>query len=393
MLPLATCGRGGRGVRGSDDHHHMRQALRLAARAAGRVHPNPMVGCVIVQQGEVVGQGWHHRAGAAHAEVEALRHAGDRARGATVYVTLEPCVHYGRTPPCAPALLAAAVARVVVAMIDPNPMVAGQGVAALRAAGVEVTLGCCQQEAEQLNAAFVSWVTRGRPLVTLKAALSLDGKMATESGESRWITGSAARQWAHRLRDRHDLVMTGIGTVLSDDPRLNCRLSAGRDPIRLVVDSQLRLPDHAAILSSSTTAPLWLASTEQADRDRWSLLQQQMTVNGSRLISCRATAAGRVDLADLLVQLAAAGITSVLCETGSCLSGALLAQQLVDRVALFLAPRLVGGHAAIGLLASGVARLVQTPWIQDMEMRPLGDDVLVMGSVCYPAEGEPCLPA
>ncbi|MBF0158770.1 MAG: bifunctional diaminohydroxyphosphoribosylaminopyrimidine deaminase/5-amino-6-(5-phosphoribosylamino)uracil reductase RibD [Magnetococcales bacterium] len=376
-----------------DDRDHMRHALRLAARAIGRVHPNPVVGCVIVQQGTVIGHGFHHRAGEPHAEIEALRRAGERACGSSVYVTLEPCVHYGRTPPCVSALIAARVAQVHVAMIDPNPKVAGQGVAALRAAGIEVSVGLCQSEAEALNAPFTTWITQGRPLVTLKSALSLDGKMATHSGESQWITSPEARQWGHRMRDQHDMVMTGIGTVCHDDPRLNCRWPRGRDPIRLVVDSRLRMPDHAAILSSSTTAPLWLAVSDQANIDRWPLLQQQLTAPGSRLLSCRTTVNGQVDLVDLLSQLGTAGITSLLCETGYRLSAAMLAQRLVDRIALFLAPRLIGGQEAAGLLATGVSQLSQTPWIDAVTSRWVGGDLLVTGSVRYPVAEAPCLPA
>jgi len=229
----------------SSDRTFMRRALALAARAYGRTAPNPMVGCVLVKGGRVVGEGYHHKAGMAHAEVEALRNAGSRARGGTAYVTLEPCNHTGRTGPCSEALIAAGVARVVVAMADPNPRVAGGGAARLRKAGIPVEIGLCEAEARQLGAGFVKHVTTGRPLVTLKAALTLDGRLATASGDARWVTGEAARAEVHRMRDRADAILVGAGTVAADDPSLTTRLEGararrGRDPLRVILDGRLR---------------------------------------------------------------------------------------------------------------------------------------------------------
>lgn len=392
-----------------EDLRFMRQALRLAARGVGHTRPNPVVGCVIVQAApsphaasrrcvRVIGKGFHHRAGEAHAEVLALRQAGyqphaphtegpqetTQTHGSTVYVTLEPCSHHGRTPPCADALIRAGVARVVVAMQDPNPQVAGKGVQRLRDAGITVTVGLCAAEAETLNQPFITWITQKRPLLTLKMAASLDGKTATHTGESQWITGPVARQHVQKMRAQHDVVMVGIGTVLADNPRLNCRLAKGhnplsyRDPIRLVVDSTLRMPHHAAILTASTTAPLWVATTEQSSTAR----QEALRERGVLLLICRTTPSGHVDLTDLLEQLGKQNILSVLCEAGALLNTALLEANLVDRLALFLAPKLIGGQAAPGLLqGKGVALLTDAHRLTKLRITPVGEDLLLEGTL------------
>ncbi|MEO5338962.1 MAG: bifunctional diaminohydroxyphosphoribosylaminopyrimidine deaminase/5-amino-6-(5-phosphoribosylamino)uracil reductase RibD [Magnetococcus sp. MYC-9] len=371
------------------DRHYMGQALRLAGRANGHTRPNPMVGCVIVRDGRVIGKGYHPRAGEPHAEVLALRQAGEAARGATLHVTLEPCNHHGRTPPCTEALLQAAVGRVVVAMIDPNPQVAGQGVQRLREAGIPVTVGVCQEEAMALNQPFLTWITQGRPMVTMKMAASLDGKTATHTGESQWITGALARRHVQRMRSRHDLILVGIGTVLADDPRLNCRLPGGRDPIRLVVDSTLRIPLQAAILTSSATADIWIATTERAPMERRLALQAWAARRGTlQLLICRTLPSGRVDLGDLLAQLGQRGILSVLTEAGAILNAALLDAELVDRLALFLSPQLIGGQAAAGLLhGEGVARLADAHRLSGLRVTPVGEDLLLEGVMV-----KPCLP-
>ncbi|MEO5362132.1 MAG: bifunctional diaminohydroxyphosphoribosylaminopyrimidine deaminase/5-amino-6-(5-phosphoribosylamino)uracil reductase RibD [Magnetococcus sp. DMHC-8] len=373
------------------DQQFMRQALRLAGRATGRTRPNPLVGCVVVRDGRVVGKGYHQRAGEPHAEVLALRQAGAAARGATAYVTLEPCCHHGRTPPCTDALLQAGVDRVVVAMADPNPLVAGGGLQRLQAAGIAVTVGVCAEEAAVLNQPFITWITRGRPLVTLKMAASLDGKTATRTGESQWITGTAARQHVQRMRARHDAILVGIGTVLADDPRLNCRLPGGRDPVRVVVDSTLRLPLDAAILTASPTTGTWIATTEQAPPDRWEALQRLAQERGFEVqrLLCRTTPAGRVELTDLMVQLGQRGILSLLTEAGAILNAALLDAGLVDRLALFLAPQLIGGQDAAGLLhGEGVASLADAHRLTALRVTPVGDDLLLEGALV-----NPCLPA
>lgn len=379
-----------------NDDHYMGQALRLAARALGRTRPNPVVGCVIVRDDRVVGKGYHHQAGRPHAEVEALRLAGASAKGATAYVTLEPCSHFGRTPPCTDALARAGIARVVAAMVDPNPRVAGRGVEDLKEHGMEVKVGVRETDARSLNLPFITWITRGRPMVTLKAASSLDGKMATRGGESQWITGEMARLRGQRLRDMHDVVMVGIGTILSDNPRLTCRLPGGRDPIRLVVDTHLRIPDDAAVFTSSESAPLWIATTGLAPADRREELAERP---GVRVLVCRQDDFGRVDLGDLLMQLGRLDVTSVLSESGGTLSHALLAARLADRLALFLAPKLVGGRDAPGFLDGvglGVERLEHAPMVVNPRLCMAGDDLVFSGEIHYPElgqspEGMPCL--
>lgn len=373
------------------DQRLMRHALRLAARGVGHTSPNPVVGCLIVQTQRaghaplphIVGKGFHQRAGEPHAEVLALRQATQHARGATVYVTLEPCSHHGRTPPCADALIQADVARVVVAMQDPNPRVAGQGLEKLRQAGIEITVGLCAEEAATLNQPFITWITQGRPMITLKMAASLDGKTATRTGESQWITGPLARQYVHRMRSRHDAVMVGVDTVLADNPRLNCRLSSQgrvpfRDPIRLVVDSQLRTPLHAAILTASTTAPLWIATTERAPHAR----RQAMEKAGVPLMFCQTTASGRVNLDDMMRQMGKKGVLSILSEAGGTLSAALVDAKLADRLALFLAPKLIGGQMAAGLLqGEGIDRLTNARQLTKLRIITVGDDLLLEGAL------------
>ncbi|MEO5378469.1 MAG: bifunctional diaminohydroxyphosphoribosylaminopyrimidine deaminase/5-amino-6-(5-phosphoribosylamino)uracil reductase RibD [Magnetococcus sp. DMHC-6] len=356
----------------------MSMAIRLAARATGRTRPNPLVGCVIVQRGgQVVGRGYHQLAGAPHAEVFALRAAGSLAAGATVYVNLEPCSHFGRTPPCCEALIQAGVARVVVAMSDPNPLVAGGGLQRLQQAGIEVSLGVGEAQAQWLNAPFVSWITRGRPLLTIKSAASLDGKTATHSGESQWITGDMARTRGQRLRDTHDVVLVGSGTVAMDNPRLTCRLANGRDPIRLVVDSTLAIPEDAQVFTSSEQAPLWIATTDRATEARRAALEKRARV---QLIYCKKNGDGRVDLVDLMGQLGKMEVTSVLSEAGGRLTQALLDAKLADRLELFLAPKLIGGRGAPGILhGEGVSCLADAWRVSNLRVTHLGEDLLIQG--------------
>lgn len=368
----------------SSDHSFMNHALRLASRARGRTRPNPMVGCVIVKEGRIVGKGYHHRAGEGHAEVLALDQARERAEGATVYVTLEPCSHYGRTPPCADTLIKAGVNRVVVAMKDPNPLVAGRGLERLRSAGIMVHLGVCEEEAHHLNQPFLTWITQKRPMLTLKMAASLDGKVATKHNESQWITGPEARLHVQKMRDRHDVVLVGSGTVLADNPRLNCRIKGGRDPIRLVVDSTLKIPLNANLFTS-TTAPLWIATTEQADSEH----SKKIESKGAEVIVCHTTKEGRVDLVDLMHHLGKRDILSVLSESGGILSHALLNAGLADRLALFLAPKFIGGREAPGMLNGlGIEHLNLAPRLNNLSITKVGEDILLEGAITAP-----CLPA
>lgn len=319
------------------DHEFMARALRLAERGLYSTTPNPRVGCLLVRDGAVVGEGWHRCAGEPHAEVHALRAAGSEARGATAYVTLEPCSHYGRTPPCAEALIAAGVGRVVAAMQDPYPQVAGRGLALLSAAGIDAECGLLEAEARELNIGFVWRMTRGRPWVRMKVAASLDGKTALNNGVSQWITGPSARVDGHRWRARACAILSGIGTVLGDDPRLNVRgVETARQPIKVVVDSRLELPLRARVLDGGGL----LLVGASGDANKAAALRER----GAEVLVLPG-AAGRVDLPALLAELARRGVSELHVEGGLRLNGALLAAGLVDELLLYLAPCLVGDDA------------------------------------------------
>ena len=349
------------------DHGMMGRALQLAERGLWTTSPNPRVGCVIVRAGEIVGEGWHEKAGEPHAEVHALRAAGDKARGATAYVTLEPCSHTGRTPPCAEALIAAGVSRVVAAMTDPNPLVAGKGLAMLQAAGVAVASGLLENEARELNIGFVSRMTRGRPWLRLKVAASLDGKTALNNGLSQWITGPAARLDGQRWRARACAILTGIGTVRDDDPQLNVRdLDTPRQPLRVVVDSRLEIPPTARILQGG---PVLIAGAVE-NPEKSALLRS----TGAEVLILP-NVAGKVELIDLLEELARRGINEVHAEAGFKLNGSLMRESLVDEIVLYLAPCLLG-HAASGLFnLPELTSLEGKRQLQIRDLRQLGEDI------------------
>ena len=352
----------------------MRAALALARRGQGKTSPNPAVGCLIVRDGAVVGRGWHKKAGTPHAEVHALNEAGSLAAGADVYVTLEPCAHFGKTPPCARALVAARVARVFVAMVDPNPLVAGKGIAILREAGIKVQVGLIEDAARELNLPFIKWIKTKRPFVILKSALTMDGKSATACGDSRWITGDRSRREVHRLRGVVDVIMVGVGTVVKDDPLLTCRVPGGKDPVRVVVDSTLRIPLHAAVFNPHSAART-IVATCSSDAARLAAVAS----HGAEVLRC-AELNGRVDLADLFARLGALGMQSILLEGGSHLAGAALRAGLIDRCLIFLAPKLVGG-AGMGLFAGeGVALMGDALRLEHMTVKRIGADLLVQGT-------------
>jgi diaminohydroxyphosphoribosylaminopyrimidine deaminase/5-amino-6-(5-phosphoribosylamino)uracil reductase len=352
------------------DHSMMARALRLAERALWTTTPNPRVGCVLVRDGWVVGEGWHEKVGEPHAEVLALNAAGRRARGATAYVTLEPCSHHGRTPPCAEALIEAGVARVVAAMTDPNPLVAGKGLALLEAAGIETACGLLETEARELNIGFVSRMTRGRPWLRLKAAASLDGKTALNNGLSQWITGPDARRDGQRWRARACAILTGIGTVRDDDPQLNVRdLETTRQPLRVVVDSKLETPLAARILQGGPC--LIVGAVEDAAK------MELLRSTGAEVLIFP-NAAGKVELKDLLDELGRRGINEVHAEAGFKLNGSLLREGLVDELLLYLAPCLIG-HDASGLFnLPELTALDQKKQLKIRDLRQVGENIRVI---------------
>lgn len=350
----------------------MRLALREAEKGLGRTSPNPAVGAVLVKGGRVIARGHHARAGGPHAEVVALRAAGARARGADLYTTLEPCDHFGKTPPCSVALLEAGVRRVFVGSRDPNPLVNGRGIARLRRGGVTVASGVLREACDALNAHWFRFITEGRPYVTLKAAVSLDGKLATRTGDARWVSGPEAREWVHRLRDRVDAVLVGSGTALADDPLLTTRLPrGGHDPIRVVLDSDLDLPARLRVFHpEGSTAPTIVAHASRRTR-RFG--------EGVELLACARGPSG-VDLRDLLAKLAARGVTHILVEGGAAVHASFLAAGLVDRVAVFVAPKIVGGDGLSWVGGSGPGRMADALALADVRVERVGDDVLFTGA-------------
>lgn len=352
------------------DHAAMARALQLAAQGLNTTSPNPRVGCVLVRDGAVTSEGWHRRAGEPHAEIHALRQAGAGARGATAYVTLEPCSHFGLTPPCADALIAAGVARVVAAMEDPNPLVAGRGMARLRAAGIITEHGLLETEARELNIGFASRMTRGRPWLRLKLAATLDGKTALENGVSQWITGPEARRDGHVWRARACAILTGIGTVKADDPQLNVReLPCERQPLRILLDARLEVPDSARIMQGD---PILIA-TASTDTERIA----RLSAAGHRVLVLP-NAAGKVDLQGLMSALGSLGLNEVHTEAGFKLNGSLLRAGCVDELLLYLAPMLVG-DAANGLFnLAPLTRLEDATRLDIHDLRQVGRDIRIL---------------
>jgi len=352
----------------------MRAALALARRGLGTVWPNPAVGCVIVKQGRVVGRGWTQPGGRPHGETEALRRAGEAARGAAAYVSLEPCCHWGRTPPCVDALITAGVRRVVVALEDPDPRVAGEGMRQLRAAGLDVEVGLCAEEAAEVNVGFLSRLRLGRPLVTLKFATSLDGRIATASGESQWISGPPARERAHALRASHDAIMVGTGTAVVDDPQLTCRLPGldHRSPVRVVIDRHLRIPPTARLIADAHRVPTWVLTLRSADPDR----RAAFLSNRVTLIDVDHDSTGQVDLAAALGVLGERGITRLLVEGGAGLAAAFFRARLVDRLVWVHAPLAIGGDGIPAIAGLDLTALAHAPAFERLSTQTIGDDVL-----------------
>jgi len=373
------------------DEDYMREALHLAGLARGRTSPNPMVGAVIVKDGRIVGEGWHRKAGTPHAEVHALRMADDLAEGATLYVTLEPCSHYGRTGPCAKAVAEAGVKRVVIGMGDPNPLVAGNGIRMLRDAGIEVRCGVLEDEARKLNAPFLKWVTTKLPYVAIKAAMSLDGKIATATGKSQWITNEASRLRVHELRDCYDGILVGIGTVLADDPSLTARLpdGTGKNPVRIIADSSARTPLAAKVVTDGAARTI-IAVTEQAPAERVAALREK----GAEILV--AGSGSRVDLRKLMQLLGGQEISSVFVEGGGTVNFSLLQAGLADKIYAFFAPIMIGGRSALSPVAGeGFAELADAVRLKNLTTEILDGDLLVTADIIHDSDAKgvrPCLP-
>ena len=354
------------------DVNYMRMALDLARRGAGWVNPNPMVGCVVVKDGRIIGQGWHERFGQAHAERNALASCTEDPRGATLYVTLEPCCHTGHQPPCTEAVIGSGIARAVVGSSDPNPLVAGRGVAALRAAGIRVDVGVEAAACDRLNEAFFHYITSGMPFVTLKYAMTMDGKVATRTGASQWVTGEAARARTRADRGRVSAIMVGVGTVLADDPLLTCRTPGAHEPVRVICDSHLRTPLTSRLVATARETPVLVACA-----DAPSTREEALTAAGVTVVRLPG-ADGRVDLAALMRELAARELSSVLVEGGPTLAAGMLEAGLVQRVQAYVAPLVFGGVGAPSPLAGvGVATPAEAVRLGSPTVRRFGEDLLV----------------
>ena len=354
----------------SDDHAYMSQALQLAEKGLYSTSPNPRVGCVIVRDGKIAGSGWHVQTGQPHAEINALNIAGGAAQGATVYLTLEPCSHYGRTHPCAEALIRAKVAKVIIAMQDPNPLVAGKGASLLKQSGINVLVGLMGEWAKDLNVGFVSRMTNNRPWVRMKIAASLDGKTALNNGVSQWITGEAARHDGHRFRARSCAVLTGIGTVLEDDPQLSVRfIETSRQPLRIIIDSQLKIPTTAKVLRGEGE----LIFTTTDNKERISALKEA----GARPIILP-NEKGKIDLAELMQILADFEINELLVEAGNRLSSAFIREGLVNELIIYLAPHLIGNRAMGMLQLPELTDLSEKYNLKIKDLRMVGEDIRIM---------------
>lgn len=354
------------------DEHYMRMALRLARKGSGFTSPNPLVGAVAVKGQTVLGKAYHERFGGEHAEIALLsKLPPDAARGSVVYVNLEPCCHVGKTPPCTEALIRARVARVVVGHEDPNPLVGGKGIAQLRAAGIEVAVGVLEREARELNAPFLTYITRGRPWILLKVAQSLDGRIALANGQSRWISGEQSRLEVHRLRSELDAVMVGSQTVLEDDPELTVRHIAGRNPLRIIVDSQLRISPAAQILNQNDSSRTWVLTAADSRAERRKRIEQ----TGAQLLDCEAGPDGKIDLPAAMKLLANYGVTSLFVEGGGTLHASFIRADLYDKFIVAVAAMLIGAEGRPAVWELGMSDLERTPRFRICRHRRVGDDL------------------
>ena len=355
------------------DLNFMDVALSLARRGLGNVHPNPAVGCIIAQGNEVVGRGWTGPGGRPHAETVALKQAGASAKNATAYVTLEPCAHHGQTPPCVDALIAAKIKRCVISMEDPDERVSGQGIAALQNAGIEVTVGVRESQAKFLNRGFLTRITKGRPHFTLKTATSLDGKIATAEGQSKWITGTAARAQGHALRARHDAILTAMGTITADNPELTCRLPGlkNRSPIRIILDPGQNVSREAFLIETADQHPIWVITAKDSGPPPGHLIS-----NNIKLLQCDTDYNGRIKLTNLAQILGQEGLTRILVEGGSQLSASFIKNNLVDELIWFRAPFVIGGDGLPAVAGVSLAQLIEAKRFRLIDSRKLGDDMM-----------------
>ncbi|MEW5803088.1 MAG: bifunctional diaminohydroxyphosphoribosylaminopyrimidine deaminase/5-amino-6-(5-phosphoribosylamino)uracil reductase RibD [bacterium] len=362
------------------DREYMNQVFKLADQGKGRTSPNPMVGAIIVKDNEIVGQGYHERYGAPHAEIRALEQAREKAKGATLYINLEPCCHQGQTPPCTAEIIRAGIQRVVVATKDPNPLVNGQGIRELKMQGIEVKTGVLENAARKFNEYFFKYIRMKTPFVILKMGMSLDGKMATKTGDSRWITSSLLRGFVHQLRNEIDATLVGIGTVIRDNPRLTTRLKdgQGRDPKRIIVDSLLRIPLKARIFTQQSEAENIIVTTTNAPVQRVKELEK----TGARIIFGKTMGKNMVDLKDMVVKLGQLQITSIMIEGGAGINGSAIQAGIVDKVIMFIAPKIIGGVRAPSTIGGdGVARVDDAIKLNDIKTKRFGNDLMIEGYV------------
>lgn len=360
------------------DEMYMERALELAAKGRGTTTPNPLVGAVIVKNGRIIGEGYHIRAGEGHAEVNAFKNAVEDVTGATMYVTLEPCSHYGKTPPCADKIVEKKIGRVVVGALDPNPLVAGRGIEKIRNAGIPVITGILAERSIALNEVFMKYIVTKRPFVLLKAAMSLDGKIATADGESQWISCEASREEVHRLRHELTGIMAGIGTVLADNPMLNCRIPGGKQPVRIIVDSHLSIPETSKLVCSAKEFPLVVATLEKSDAAK----KERLEAQGLKVIEVPADKGGHVDLNILMERLGEMKIDSILLEGGGRLAEGALKAGIVDKVQFYIAPMLIGGESAkTPVEGPGISALSEAWHISDWKAETIGDDIKITGYI------------
>ena len=354
------------------NQEYMRLAIEIAKKGAGKVNPNPMVGAVIVKDERVIGQGYHKYYGGNHAEVNAFEDLSDNPEGATIYVTLEPCSHYGKTPPCVDKIIANKISKVVVGTLDPNPLVEGRGIKALKEAGIEVITGVLEEECKKLNEVFMKYILYKRPFVVLKTAMTLDGKIATESGESKWITSDKSRQEVHKLRNKLSAIMVGVNTVIKDNPELTCRLEGGKNPVRIIVDSKLRIPLGSNVVVDNLAQTI-VATTEVADKDKILVLEKL----GVKVLIINSKNE-RVDLKSLMIELGKRDIDGILLEGGATLSFSALEENIVDKIQVYIAPKIIGGEKSkTSIGGKGIEKLSDAIMLNNMTVKSVGTDLLI----------------